>query len=1530
MVSSQNKLRDEQVNIHYNYEQLQKSQNELVKVGDKKEVTRVKDLPKLLLDEHIMEGRNFPVQEDGHIKWISITESISQNSHRKRFGILLLGMEKVNEVNKIVEDNPDLACEMILHKWLDREGMRTEPITFRTLINVIYELGKYFGIDSYSKLANQMTHTVEHHQTMDADYIPRVAKAYSLELLEKYQGEHVIDSSQWIPKMLERNITFVDLEMKEDGNDMTLDDFLDDIQDGIRILFTGRPGVGKSTITRHISKHKHIEHFYLTIKFHLGELNDPINNLDTLLKIHVKSLHPSNIAYISSFIQRTSGRGVCFLLDGYDEYIPSRHGNYINGLVSRNELTESVVIVTSRPSAVKDIKFLFHREIEIIGFGERGINAYLKQIHLPDAQNSTIYLYLDNHPNIKQMCYLPLHLSMLVYIAIITDTSNLTLVDTETELYNNFLALTVKQYQTVRHDIAVESLKECFGDANAETDLCIILQWISKIAFDGLNNRAQVFTSSSLSGLSEIVNVNVSAEIEALSLFKIDTSYDRDGIRLFKYSYSHPTFQEFLAAFFLTTVPKETQLSYISYWWMHEVYKFFFGLIRRMSQYDDKTVMDMFIRFAKEDLATYQDQELYVMKCAHEAGNSSQYIPYLQAAGVVSQSNSVNVETFHSYNCWYLGYLLAQTHLHKLTVSKFSDVALCLSFIVKYLRHDVASSGAANVTKLAIGEQSYGYWAWLTDEEDFVDIAEISEFLSVFQESATHVELRYHKFEQSNSILQLGKILKSFNMLQSLALSVNVSIIKEGYLEKALQDLTHLRHLEVGIINKHDDDTVIPDDLLEFNNLNQLQSLTLDISWSKSMVDVNMTALLGGLKHLINLKTLNVRLLLYTGFRNNGANEMLLGIQKIRSIKILALHMDLCWDEGIGNVSVKELAKVLNGLGILLINLSLCIDFRFSGIQGHLGVIELANGLTNLTELQDLNLELRWETRVNDTIDEGAIILADSLKHLRKLHTLELNLQHNGSCNEIMTLFPSLSHLRNLNLKWTSPGGSVGQTDLKKLLYELKDLTQLQNLDLSWNTIGDDDVISLAEALKEMNHLHTLDLSHNEIGDDGIKVLAELFNCPKQYLCKLQVLILNFNKFSEVGAKILAEKLETLSQLHALEFDLKLGAYSAGVMSRKQLQNLVNVTIPSQQNFLSSIPEFVTATFQEHYYITFSLILGTVVLVGVSMCFRSKAGNVLLSDVSMALSHNSFSASTAWNLSRLDNLILDGVHLDGTGTVIVILDTAIDRFIGKNAPIPVVNCLPSIPITSKVRDNIHGTICSAVVVGSPPSYPRGVAPGARLIVYRIAEGENYYIEAILEALQDIQNKVDSGDMQVDVISISCDCGENNEQELCSKIEVLTKMGITIVAAAGNRGYYQPRASIPARFDSVISVGALDRNGKISSFTAQGKIDVYAPGEDIEFPYGKFWGTSYATPAVGGLVLLLKQCANHVGPPAKDNIQRVEILRKIFSKDMVVKSDSGIADIFDPVGFFMHMKSNPAKLNEIVQKYLDEESVADME
>lgn len=74
-----------------------------------------------------------------------------------------------------------------------------------------------------------------------------------------------------------------------------------------------------------------------------------------------------------------------------------------------------------------------------------------------------------------------------------------------------------------------------------------------------------------------------------------------------------------------------------------------------------------------------------------------------------------------------------------------------------------------------------------------------------------------------------------------------------------------------------------------------------------------------------------------------------------------------------------------------------------------------------------------------------------------------------------------------------------------------------------------------------MHHLHTLDLSHNEIGDEGVILLVEIV---ESYLTNLQVLLLNSNNFTNIGAKFLAEKVVKLSKLYTLKFDLKIGAHA--------------------------------------------------------------------------------------------------------------------------------------------------------------------------------------------------------------------------------------------------------------------------------------------------------------------------------------------------------------------------------------------------
>lgn len=63
------------------------------------------------------------------------------------------------------------------------------------------------------------------------------------------------------------------------------------------------------------------------------------------------------------------------------------------------------------------------------------------------------------------------------------------------------------------------------------------------------------------------------------------------------------------------------------------------------------------------------------------------------------------------------------------------------------------------------------------------------------------------------------------------------------------------------------------------------------------------------------------------------------------------------------------------------------------------------------------------------------------------------------------------------------------------------------------------------------------------------------------------------------------------------------------------------------------------------------------------------------------------------------------------------------------------------------------------------------------------------------------------------------------------IEYAEKKGTVVVAAVGNSGKY--KNSYPAAYDTVIGVGALDKEGKIAKFSQKGGVSLTAKGEKLE-------------------------------------------------------------------------------------------------
>lgn len=131
-------------------------------------------------------------------------------------------------------------------------------------------------------------------------------------------------------------------------------------------------------------------------------------------------------------------------------------------------------------------------------------------------------------------------------------------------------------------------------------------------------------------------------------------------------------------------------------------------------------------------------------------------------------------------------------------------------------------------------------------------------------------------------------------------------------------------------------------------------------------------------------------------------------------------------------------------------------------------------------------------------------------------------------------------------------------------------------------------------------------------------------------------------------------------------------------------------------------------------------------------------------------------------------------------------------------------------------------------------------------------------------------------------------GSQATQYLYEATKYARSKGVILVAAAGNNGNNQP--NYPAAFDTVISVSALDSNNMLARFSTWGKVEIAAPGVNINSTwlngsYNVISGTSMATPLVSGvLALALSQGkllqADDLGNPSYYGVGIVNALKSV--------------------------------------------------
>ena len=257
--------------------------------------------------------------------------------------------------------------------------------------------------------------------------------------------------------------------------------------------------------------------------------------------------------------------------------------------------------------------------------------------------------------------------------------------------------------------------------------------------------------------------------------------------------------------------------------------------------------------------------------------------------------------------------------------------------------------------------------------------------------------------------------------------------------------------------------------------------------------------------------------------------------------------------------------------------------------------------------------------------------------------------------------------------------------------------------------------------------------------------------------------------------------------------------------------------------------------------------------------------------------------------------------IDGTGSVIAIVDTGVDKVhpflagkvieeacyaasdsgIGGSCPNgqgEQEGTGAGVPCTFAADTCQHGTHVAGIAAGSGSSFS-GVAPGADLISIQVfhSSEECGYFEAspcprastsdIIAALERVYEIRDQHSISAVNMSLgggyslgACDA---NFPALAAVIDNLRTAGIATVVASGNDGFINA-ISWPACISSAISVGAVDESNQVASFSNVSQdLDLFGPGTIIEssVPGGGFDifnGTSMATPHVAGAWALMEQ------------------------------------------------------------------------
>ena len=251
---------------------------------------------------------------------------------------------------------------------------------------------------------------------------------------------------------------------------------------------------------------------------------------------------------LAKHLTESDGEGLLLIIDGLDEFtrkVPFWK-TFLCLLLTRQSLTKSTIILTSRPGAWTDISSVHELKIDryyqVLGFSPENRDLYFKKQIINETKLKACWELMERHDEMKQLSLIPVNASLFAALLKGEDSTS---INTLSKLYYELILYMIRR-ELSRMGLQEFSRVALISDLHTDIQEC--LKAIGFIAFLGVANR-------DLASEENVSLIMGQEEYPSNCLGLAHEHYKKEAVGLIKkvWTFAHLTMQEFTAAHWLST-----------------------------------------------------------------------------------------------------------------------------------------------------------------------------------------------------------------------------------------------------------------------------------------------------------------------------------------------------------------------------------------------------------------------------------------------------------------------------------------------------------------------------------------------------------------------------------------------------------------------------------------------------------------------------------------------------------------------------------------------------------------------------------------------------------------------------------------------------------------------------------------------------------------------------------------------------------------------------------------------------------------